>query len=415
VNKNIIPFSFGNSIFINQQQHTEEELNEIIRHEFIHVKQQHTIDILLSEIVLLFNWYNPFAWLLRKTIRQNLEFIADQHVLKNGLNKKEYQYLLLKVVGISSFSIGNQFNFSSLKKRIIMMNKMKSARLHLVKFLFIVPLLAVLLLSFRKNIRELILHEIPSEKTMSAKVPVIISNEKSNSANVGKAASDRSVKPGIKLQTSADQTRKLISVIDTLPKVISLKVQPTPEVIIKPIQSDKDLMIDASLKGPLQVIGYRGISRETDPLYVLNGEVLPANFDVNVINPERIESISVLKDKSAINKYGDQAKNGVIEINTKKGYNLEKAVVRKPDLSDFNGICIVDGKEYDSRSFSKLDLDPSDIESVNVYKDQSAIDKYGEKGKNGVIEIRLKNGNTGMPPLSKDTTRPVSGRANIKE
>jgi beta-lactamase regulating signal transducer with metallopeptidase domain len=151
VDKNIIPFSYGNSIFVNQYQHSAEELKEIIRHEFIHVKQKHTVDILWSECVIVLNWYNPFAWLLRNAIRQNLEFIADHQVLQNGINKKEYQYLLLKVIGVNHFSIAPQFNFNSLKKRIAMMNKIKSAKVHLLKFLFLLPLVATLLLSFREK------------------------------------------------------------------------------------------------------------------------------------------------------------------------------------------------------------------------------------------------------------------------
>lgn len=151
VDKNIIPFSYGNSIFVNQHQHSADELKEIIRHEFIHVKQKHTIDILWSECLVVLNWYNPFAWLLRNAIRQNLEFIADHQVLQNGINKKEYQYLLLKVIGVNHFSIAPQFNFNSLKKRIAMMNKIKSAKVHLLKFLFLLPLVAILLLSFREK------------------------------------------------------------------------------------------------------------------------------------------------------------------------------------------------------------------------------------------------------------------------
>lgn len=139
VNKDIIPFSFGNSLFINQQLHNEKELNEIIRHEYVHIKQKHTIDIMWSELLCILNWYNPFAWFIRKAIRQNLEFIADSNVIENGMDKKQYQYLLLKVIGVPQFSIANQFNFSSLKKRIAMMNKMKSAKVHLIKFLFVLP------------------------------------------------------------------------------------------------------------------------------------------------------------------------------------------------------------------------------------------------------------------------------------
>jgi len=149
VNEAIIPFSFGKSIFINRKLHSERELKEIIRHEFVHVKQQHSIDIVVAEIICLLNWYNPFAWLLKASIRQNLEFIADDRVLQNGVNKKEYQYLLLKVIGNNQFSIAPKFNFSSLKKRIAMMNKLRSARLNLVRFLFVLPLVVALLLAFR--------------------------------------------------------------------------------------------------------------------------------------------------------------------------------------------------------------------------------------------------------------------------
>ncbi len=151
VNDSINPFSFGNSIFINRHLHTEEELKEIIRHEFIHVKQRHSCDIIWAEILCLINWYNPFAWLLRKSIRQNLEFIADNKVLENGISKKEYQYLLLKVTGNNQYSIATQFNFSSLKKRIAMMNKLKSTKRQLLRMLFLLPATIVLLLAFRNQ------------------------------------------------------------------------------------------------------------------------------------------------------------------------------------------------------------------------------------------------------------------------
>lgn len=154
VNESIIPFSFGNAVFINRNLHTAEELEEIIRHEFVHVKQRHSIDIIFGELLCLFNWYNPFAWLIKSSIRQNLEFVADNKVLENGINRKQYQYLLLKVIGNNHFSIAQKFNFSSLKKRIAMMNKNKSTKMHLLRFLFLLPVLAVILVSFRKEIGD---------------------------------------------------------------------------------------------------------------------------------------------------------------------------------------------------------------------------------------------------------------------
>jgi hypothetical protein len=145
----VTPFSFGNAIFINQHLYTEREWADIILHEYVHIRQRHTVDILMAELVCVVNWYNPFAWLIRYSIRQNLEFIADQQVLEKGVDRKGYQYHLLKVVGEPQYRLANNFNFSSLKKRIIMMNKMRSARLHMLKLLFLLPLVTVLLVAFR--------------------------------------------------------------------------------------------------------------------------------------------------------------------------------------------------------------------------------------------------------------------------
>lgn len=151
VDKPIVPFSYGNSIYINQSQHTQQELSEILRHEFVHVQQKHTMDILIGELLCIVNWYNPFVWFIRHAIRQNLEFIADDKVVQSGIDKKQYQYILLNVaLGNNKFSFTNNFNISSLKKRIVMMNKLKSAKIHLLKLLFLLPVLAVVLVSFRE-------------------------------------------------------------------------------------------------------------------------------------------------------------------------------------------------------------------------------------------------------------------------
>lgn len=149
VDSPISPFSFAQSIFINTRQYSGEDLQKIIQHEFVHVKQRHTVDLLAGELLCIVNWYNPFAWLIRKAIRQNLEFIADHSVLQTGLDAQQYQYLLLQVTGLPKYSVSNNFNISSLKQRIFMMNKLQSARGHLLKFLFLLPVLALILLAFR--------------------------------------------------------------------------------------------------------------------------------------------------------------------------------------------------------------------------------------------------------------------------
>lgn len=153
VDKPIIPFSFGQSIYLNQQLHDVDELKEIVRHEFVHVRQLHTIDIIWSEILCMVNWYNPFVWMIRKAMRQNLEFIADNKVVASGVDKKQYQYLLLKVIGNNHYSITNHFNFSSLKTRIAMMNKIKTHRVQLLRLLLLLPAFAILLLAFRQKLQ----------------------------------------------------------------------------------------------------------------------------------------------------------------------------------------------------------------------------------------------------------------------
>jgi beta-lactamase regulating signal transducer with metallopeptidase domain len=145
----VIPFSFFNSIFINQHNYSENELQKIIEHEQVHVQQKHTIDILISEIICIVNWFNPFAWLIKKAVRENLEFIADDTVMRKGVNRKNYQYLLLKVTGNLPFSVTNSLKFSSLKNRILMMNKTKTSMFHLLKFLLLAPIIMLLLFAFR--------------------------------------------------------------------------------------------------------------------------------------------------------------------------------------------------------------------------------------------------------------------------
>jgi TonB-dependent SusC/RagA subfamily outer membrane receptor len=181
VEQPIAPFSFGNAIYVNPEQHTEKEWEEIILHEYVHIRQRHTVDILLAEFLVITNWYNPFAWLICYSIRQNLEFIADRAVVENGHDKKGYQYHLLKVIGQNRYRLANNFNFSSLKKRIVMMNKMRSARLHLLRFLFILPLLTVLLVAFRDRFP---LHHTPDDLYVNAAGIVITLASKAPLAGV---------------------------------------------------------------------------------------------------------------------------------------------------------------------------------------------------------------------------------------
>lgn len=142
------PFSFGRAIYLNPRQHQPGELQAILQHEQVHVREGHTVDVLLAEVALLFAWFNPAAWLLQRAIRENLEFIADHQVLQTGLDTKSYQYSLVRISGLAPSPIlGTHFTFLTLKKRIAMMNKTSSSALQALKYALIVPLVLIFALT----------------------------------------------------------------------------------------------------------------------------------------------------------------------------------------------------------------------------------------------------------------------------
>lgn len=139
------PFSFFGSIFMNPAAVKEDEISEILTHEMAHVKQHHSVDVLLAEMVSICCWMNPFAWLLKREVRLNLEFLADRKVMEAGFATKSYQYHLLGLAYNHKYGLSNNFNFSHLKQRVIMMNKKKSnAAGHIKYALFVLPAFALL-------------------------------------------------------------------------------------------------------------------------------------------------------------------------------------------------------------------------------------------------------------------------------
>lgn len=139
------PFSFFGWIFMNPAAVKEDEISEILTHEMAHVKQHHSVDVLLAEMVSICCWMNPFAWLLKREVRLNLEFLADRKVMEAGFATKSYQYHLLGLAYNHKYGLSNNFNFSHLKQRIIMMNKKKSnATGHIKYALFVLPAFALL-------------------------------------------------------------------------------------------------------------------------------------------------------------------------------------------------------------------------------------------------------------------------------
>lgn len=438
VDESIIPFSFGNAVFFNINLHTTEELEKIIRHEFVHVKQRHSIDILFSEMLCLFNWYNPFAWMIRNAIRQNLEFVADNQVLENGINKKQYQYLLLKVIGNNQFSIAQKFNFSSLKKRIAMMNKNKSAKMHLLRFLFLLPVLAVILVSFRKEISDsltgkqkklppipaAIIDTVPEVTKPNSKGYIInVKDKKGECLLVIKDKTGKEVKTILLTEwnKNAEKFESVYGEIPPPPPPPAPPVPPAPPaptapkapvklpthvstvninnhlatVILKDgTKEEYDLSVPEQKKefekkygklpvpppppGKENLIEVLGVKMTPDNIiYIIDGKEVKA-YEVTMLPPEEILTIDVLKGVSATSAYGEKAKNGAIVVTTKQT-NIKGAS---------NPIYVIDDVISTKEASDKLK--PDEIQSVNVLGAENARVLYGEKGKNGAVIIKTK-------------------------
>ncbi len=149
---NRAPCSFGNTIFINPANYDWETYNQILIHEKTHVSGRHTVDILLAEVAVVLQWFNPIAWLYRREVENNLEFLTDESVLLHQeVERFSYQLSLLRVSAPHlSFSITNNYNQSLLKRRIVMMNSKRSSRHTVWKYFFLLPIFTALVCVLNK-------------------------------------------------------------------------------------------------------------------------------------------------------------------------------------------------------------------------------------------------------------------------
>lgn len=146
------PHSFFNYVFIGKNSYSSNVLHHIIKHEKIHSKQKHTIDILLAELLIIIQWFNPFAWLYRRAVEKNLEFIVDNEMLDVVDSKKEYQYNLLNLaVKNYPLSVVTNYNQSLIKTRITMMNTKKSSLRQSWKYLLLIPILFLSIFIFNPS------------------------------------------------------------------------------------------------------------------------------------------------------------------------------------------------------------------------------------------------------------------------
>ena len=204
------PFSFWQTIYINPKLHEKQDLDNILKHERVHVEEWHTLDIILAEVSLVFYWFNPGVWLMKRAVRENIEFITDAKILKKGIDKKTYQYSLLHTGQlVPAMAIVNNFNLSDLKKRIKMMNARRSSPLALSRYLFLLPLLLITTLAFtitRKHKPEKFVPVRQSFVTAKPSFPAL----QANTLNKKKPAKNK-ITPSVSNQVKRDTSKRVIT------------------------------------------------------------------------------------------------------------------------------------------------------------------------------------------------------------
>lgn len=139
------PFSFFGQIYLCPTGHTAEEVKTILAHESAHVRQGHSVDVVLTQVACALCWFNPVVWMYAREVRRNLEYLADDAVIRRGVGRKAYQLQLLEMTLTSAAAnLYNHFNVLPLKTRIRMMNKKRTNGMGRVKYLLMIPAAALL-------------------------------------------------------------------------------------------------------------------------------------------------------------------------------------------------------------------------------------------------------------------------------
>jgi hypothetical protein len=175
--ENIAPFSYFNTIVYNSSLYSEAELESILEHEKVHSDQNHTVDVLITRFFCTLFWFNPFIWLYKKAILQNLEFIADSEATKNISDKKAYQLTLLKITTHENCVVlTNHFYQSLIKKRIVMLNKNQSKKWNSWKYALVLPVLVAFVFLFQMEViaqeKAIIKKEIKNNPTDAESIDV---------------------------------------------------------------------------------------------------------------------------------------------------------------------------------------------------------------------------------------------------
>jgi TonB-dependent SusC/RagA subfamily outer membrane receptor len=338
------PFSFLNNLFWKETISLQDEGGQqIFKHEITHIQQRHTWDRIYCQIVASLFWMNPINWIIHKELMTIHEFIADEEAVGNE-NVEIFAKMLLQThYGNHFLNPTHQFFYSSIKRRVIMLTTSKNIKYSYARRVMVLPILviAVGLVSIKVHATERIVNKVASLKAVVFQV--ITDTAKPTEKLKLKTIIDTS---NFQADTIVikDDIKKALIIMDG--KTVSWEqmkdLKPNDINAINIIKGEKAteygiegkngvILIQSKFIAPppppvevVSVVGTKGAiinNRGKTPLYVINGLPVQKNSNnpLQNINPNDIESISILKDKSAVSLYGKEGEDGVVLITTKSG------------------------------------------------------------------------------------------------
>jgi len=389
-NKEIAPFSWMKYIVISEAD-LEENGREILIHETAHISNHHSVDLLVADLCIFFQWFNPASWLLKQELQNIHEYEADETVIKEGVDAKQYQLLLIKkAVGTRLYSMANSFNHSTLKKRITMMLKEKSNPWARLKYLYVLPLAAIAVTAFARP-------------EISQKAKEISAVKVNDLAAIVETKTVENVVSGVNAVVNLTDVPEISVVKDTA----DVKKKETAG------KSSEDGVFWVAEKMP-EFPGGNGAVAE----YVRENMKYPAiakekgtqgrvivQFVVNkkgkIVSPKVARSVDPDLDKEAIRLIksmpdwipGTQGGKAVdVKYTLPVSFRLDgdsSANTNTASSEEKTGgpLFIIDGKEAAPNTINAID--PNWIKSISVLKDASATAIYGSRAKEGAIIITL--------------------------
>ena len=481
-NADMAPFSWMCFIVMNRSDYDEQNA-AILTHERGHIRLHHSWDLLLVDTLTALQWFNPAIWMLRSDLRAIHEYEADGEVLSQGINARQYQYLLItKAASIGGYSLANGISHSTLKNRINMMLHTKSPRRSLLKLLALLPIVAVTLAVNAETVTDYVYNEPQTPVKKGNKAGVI--NLGAGKKIVVEKADDA------KAEANMPADLEQFTVSGTVYDGSAATKSPIIGAIVKIVGSKKGTVTDMDGNFRLEVtagdrieviyMGFEpftigvskvyserndykimlqkeGTNRDTNKPYDVV-EVMPqfpggtgklfeflsmsvkypaeaekndvqgrvivtfvVEKDGEVSNAKVVKSVHPALDAEALRvinampkwtpgmqngeavrvKYtvpvtfrlqGKDSNIGNAKADIDKGANVlsEMVVVGfgKQDEAAKHPLYVVDGVTMDYEKVKGIS--PDNITGMEVLKDKAAIDKYGEKAKNGVVVIHTK-------------------------